>query len=129
MAIQCKFVKDDGTQCGAYAMNGSDYCFAHDPEKKEEKALASKRGGLNRRQPNLLSLKKVRMNEAKDIKRLMGKLINEVRQGDIDARDASCIGYLAGVFLRADEISGLESRLEKIEYIISKLITGDIRYE
>lgn len=44
MGKKCEHV-DDGKRCGAWAMEGSDFCFAHDPERREEFLQASAEGG------------------------------------------------------------------------------------
>lgn len=117
MAKKCKYIKADGEQCGAYAVNGSDYCISHEPAMAGTKALAVKKGG-RATQRTFPTLKRVRLKGASDIKRLMGTLINEVRSGEIYPQDASCIGYLAGIFLRSSELSDFEKRLTNIEKLI-----------
>ena len=113
MAQRCKYTKADGARCRAFVIKGSDYCFSHDPEKAKEKALAVMKGGLARRRQ--VSLPRMKIQEARDIKILMATLINEVRAGLIDSRDASCIGYLSGVFLKSDELSDITARLTALE--------------
>lgn len=43
--LQCTQQLDDGTQCGAIAIDGSQFCFSHDPESREEKREACRKGG------------------------------------------------------------------------------------
>jgi hypothetical protein len=55
------------------------------------------------------------LRDARDVKRLIARLVNEVRRGDIDPRRASCIGYLCNTFLAAHQIADLEARLDVLE--------------
>ena len=55
------------------------------------------------------------INSAKDITKLLAETINQVREGNLDCRIANTIGFLAGVTLKAFEISKLEERIKKIE--------------
>ena len=48
---QCTATTADGKRCRAPALQGRPFCFAHDPEKAEERADARRRGGYNRRTP------------------------------------------------------------------------------
>ena len=45
MARQCEFVKSNGDRCAAYALTEGDYCWAHDPDKREARRIASAKGG------------------------------------------------------------------------------------
>jgi hypothetical protein len=110
---QCAHLKGDGTRCKTFAVNGSEFCFSHDPGSREKKALAVRKGGEARWVEWCLD--PVKIEEARDIKKLLATLINEVRQGDIPPQAASCIGYLSGVYLKAGEIGDLEERLTRIE--------------
>lgn len=116
---KCKFKKPNGKKCQAWAMTGSDFCFAHNPNKKQERALACIKGGQTPKK-NLNPLTKVRLKEQKDVARLLSKTINEVRTGEIELKVATCIGYLSNILIKALSQGELETRLEKIEKIIEK---------
>lgn len=123
---KCKHTKADGVQCGAWAINGSDFCFSHEPSKAEAKQLAVRAGGMASLAAagRHLQLKPVTLEAAEDIKKLVATLVNEVRQDAIDPRAASCIGYLAGIFLKAHELAVIEARLNRIENIIEERQAG-----
>jgi len=44
----CKAIAKSGKPCQAFAVHGSDFCFAHDPTLARERAAARKRGGKAR---------------------------------------------------------------------------------
>ncbi len=110
---QCAYLKEDGSGCGAFAVDGSEFCFSHDPRSREQKALAVRKGGETTREE--WRLDPVKIKGAGDAKKLLSLVIDEVRAGEIPSRAAQCIGYLAGVFLRASELTDLEVRMARIE--------------
>jgi len=57
----------------------------------------------------------VPLRNARDARKLLGRLINEVRRDEIDAQKASRIGYLVGIYLKSVETDELAHRLEAIE--------------
>lgn len=63
----------------------------------------------------------VRVKTAADVLALLETTINEVREAEADVlAKARCIGYLAGVTLKAIESSDLEGRLTDIEEALKK---------
>lgn len=112
----CQAIKADGTRCKMYRLKDSLYCINHDkrPEIKEQKAIAVKAGGSVRHIQAKLT--RVKVGRAKDIKKLMAKMINEVREGKvIDPRVVVAIKGCSDTFLKACEVADLEERLETLE--------------
>lgn len=63
-----------------------------------------------------------RISAAKDILNLLAEQIEAVKQ-DTQAgtlEKARCIGYLAGIALKAVEAAGLEARIEALERILNE---------
>ncbi len=50
-----------------------------------------------------------------DVRRYLGKLINRVEAGEVDASLAGKIGYLTSIILKAIEHCDLEARVKKLE--------------
>jgi len=71
------------------------------PESAEEKP---------RRPPRSMPLR-----DCRDARRLLAKLVNEVRAGAIDPRRASCIGYLVNTFISAASAADFEARIAVLE--------------
>jgi len=116
----CKFIKDDGAQCGARKIRGSDYCFFHDPAKAAERASAREAGGRRGRAAVLPADTPSRpVKAAGDVVSLLSETINHVRTGALDPRVGNCIGYLSGIILKAVEQGHLEERLAALEGIVS----------
>jgi hypothetical protein len=57
----------------------------------------------------------VRLRSARDARKLLGRLINEVRRDEIDAQKAARIGYLVGIFIKSVETDELEKRVVDLE--------------
>lgn len=116
---KCNFTKPDGNTCQANALKESKFCFSHDPNMRERKMAAVRKGGSSPRKA-YNPLPEVRIESVKDVVTLLSVTISEVREGSVELRVANCIGYLSGHLIKAFEISNLESRLEKLEEIIKK---------
>ena len=113
--MKCTYIKPDGKQCNANAIRNSEYCFSHNPDYTRAKALAVKEGGLNRKHCQTYG-KALKLETSKDIKRLLGKVINGVWTGKMPANQpANTIGFLSRCFLDAHEASEVESRLQTLE--------------
>jgi hypothetical protein len=113
--MRCKAIKSDGAKCKASAMHGSDFCFRHDKNVKEQAREASSDGGHARRLCNQLGTS-VRVKTPKDIQRLMARAINSLWTGKMPSGNpAGSLGYLAKIFLEAYEKSELEERMELLE--------------
>ena len=123
--MKCKFIKSSGEVCKAHPINGSDYCFWHNPEIKEsEKRKCRSRGGKLNKHINADKRKapSLKLGEIKDVARLLGDTIKTV-QIELYTTDsltakvkiANCIGFLSGHLLSALEKSDLEKRLEELE--------------
>lgn len=112
--MQCTYKNRSNKQCGAHAMTGSEFCFSHNPETVEDKKTAVVRGGKAPRR-TCKPLPQMKINNIKDVSRLLVVTINEVRNGEIDIRVANCLGYLSGHLIRAYEGADIEERLAKIE--------------
>ena len=64
---------------------------------------------------------RVRIKTAEDVRSLLETTLNEVREAEADALvKARCIGYLAGITLKAIETANLEARILYIEEMLKK---------
>ena len=58
--------------------------------------------------------KHIRLNSARDVHKLLSKMINERRRKEIDTLECRDIGYLAKILLDSIEAGELESRVETL---------------
>ncbi len=114
--MKCIFIKENNSQCKANAQSDSTFCFTHDPHKKEERALAVKKGGLAPKKTLLNYEEEICLNNAQDAKIFLAKIINGVWRGDIPATPiANTLGFLIRCFLDAYDKADVEVRLDKLE--------------
>jgi len=112
---KCVYVKPDGERCQANAIKTGRFCFSHDPDYKEEKTLVTRRGGLNRKLCEEYG-EPIRLKGPKDIKELLGKVINGVWTGQIPAgQPANTLGFLCRCWLDAHEKLDIEKRVKRLE--------------
>ncbi len=117
--MQCTFLKSDKTQCNAHAMNGSQFCWLHNPDISDEaKKEAQAQGGKASTVAISSPLPPVKLNSPSDVVSLLEDTINRVRSGEIDVRVGNCIGVLSNQILKALEITTIKDRVEVIERAI-----------
>jgi hypothetical protein len=115
----CQAVKPDGSRCKAAALPGADFCFFHDPSKADERREAQSLGGRQNRMKTLdATVPDVKVEDCRDVVRLISETINQVRKGQIDPRVANAVGYLANVLIRAVDQAEMERRLAELEAIL-----------
>jgi len=116
---KCKAVTKEGKQCTSHPLRGRDYCFIHDPENGEARAIALSKGGHTAKKVQV-HLDPLTITTQKDVVNLLCDTINNVRSGAMPPRIANCVGYLAGHLLKALEASDLEERVERLEKALNK---------
>lgn len=113
---KCSQVKQNGQQCQANVIVGSEFCFFHDPTKAEERKKAQAAGGAQNRAPSLpLETPDLSLRTTQEVAQLLGQTINQVRRGEIDPRIGNAIGYLSGVLLKAQEQGDIIKKLQMLE--------------
>ena len=113
---RCQFLKPNGDRCNAYAQTGGLFCFTHDPDKAQERAIAHRAGGLaNKIKADLAP---ITIEKSRDVVSLITRTMNELRQGKVDIKIANALFYGANVLLKAFEIAEITERLESVERAI-----------
>ena len=64
--------------------------------------------------------KHVRLDTARDVHKLLSKMINERRRDEIDSAECRDIGYLAKILLESIEVGELEERMSELEKSIEE---------
>jgi len=109
----CEATRSDGTPCQAPAQAGSDYCYWHDPETRNEMLAASRRGGQTRTRPVALPIAPPLSPET--ARGALAAAVEAVAAGSMDAGTARTIGYLVGIDAKMREAEEVEKRLEALE--------------
>ena len=60
----------------------------------------------------------IRLNKPVDVRRLISRTINELREDTLSENKARAIGYLCNCLLKAMETTELAERLEKLEEVM-----------
>ena len=105
---KCSGITQAGTACKGTPIDGSPWCYAHHPDRTEERrrhgARGGKRGGRGRPQAELAGIKD----------RLSG-LADDVLAGLVDRQDAAVVGQLLNTVIRAVSVE-LKAR-EQLELV------------
>lgn len=113
---KCRHVKEDGEQCQAWSMGGSEFCYLHNPEvSEEEKKEAMAKGGKANRPMVKTPLVGITINSTEDILTMIAATLGELRAGQVDGNIAKAVFYGCGCYLKAYEMTSLEARLTSME--------------
>ena len=118
---RCSAIKPSGERCKVRAIEGSEWCWNHDPAHAEERrrhgAKGGKRGGRGRPQTELAN-----------IKERLSDLADDVLEGSVDKGAAAVAGQLLNTYLRAVAVE-LKAReqLELVERLEALEVTLESR--
>ncbi|OGO04603.1 MAG: hypothetical protein A2Y60_01855 [Chloroflexi bacterium RBG_13_54_9] len=110
---RCQFIKENGERCEAKCCLGSPYCYFHHPSLSNERAVARRRGGLNRYargEPG-----NYQIETPGDILAVLVDSLNQATALPNTAGRAKAIGYVASILLKTFELSDLHNRLRALE--------------
>jgi hypothetical protein len=121
---KCSGITQAGTACKGTPIDGSQWCYVHDPDHAEERrrhgARGGKRGGRGRPQAEL-----------SDIKDRLRTMVEDVRNGTMDRADAAVCGQLYNSLLRAvsvelkvQEQRELIERMDELESLLERQNNG-----
>jgi len=114
--MTCKATNKRGEPCGAPAIGGSGWCFAHHPEKARERAAARRKGGLSvHGLDDSTETPEVRLSTAESVLGLLEKAAAELLPRKPSVQKARALAYVASVALWAVEVSELERRVSRLE--------------
>jgi len=111
---QCAGIKRDGGRCTVVVGPGQSHCYAHDPDRSQERKRNASKGGRTKGNGELADLKK----QVKD-------LASDVLEGTADRGRAVVANQLYNTLIRAieqerkmRELEELEERLEALEGVL-----------
>jgi hypothetical protein len=117
----CIHTKENGDACNANAINGSDYCYFHNPDiSDEEKREAQSNGGKTKALRVNQPLPDIKLDVPDDAVFLIADTIKRVRAGELDIRTANCLGFLTDKLLKAFEVAKLNNELEFLGQVLKK---------
>jgi hypothetical protein len=108
---RCTAIKASGERCKGRAIEGSEWCWNHNPDHADERrrhgAKGGKRGGRGRPQAELT-----------DIKQRLSDLADDVLEGRQDKGVAAVASQLLNVYLRAVSV---ELKVKEQQELIERL--------
>lgn len=111
---QCISENKQGKDCAAHVMQGTKYCYRHNPAiPREDKIQASKVGG--KRKSVLTDTAPVTLRNVESIVSLLESNINTVRTGELDPRVSNAVVQNLNVLLKVYELAIVDSRVRKLE--------------
>ena len=116
-ARTCKAKTDDGSPCRANPQRDTDYCYMHDPAHTEEMAEARRLGGLRRRKEKTVAQAYDigELDNVSDIRRVIQIATLDTLALENSIARSRTLAYLAGVSLKALEVSEIDERLRSLE--------------
>lgn len=124
---RCKATTKSGQPCQAWAVEGSDYCFWHDPLRARERAEARKRGGKARHGRRIGTTGRpapVSVQTMAEVVSLLERTVNDALALENSLQRARTIATLANVVIKALEYATLEERVAALEMAL-RLREGD----
>jgi hypothetical protein len=106
---KCTSITRGGTRCKGIAIDGSAYCYAHHPDRAADRHRAARQGGKRggRGRPQV---------ELSNIKTQLQELADGVLDGSVDRGNASVVGQLLNIVLRAVTVElQVKEQLELVE--------------
>lgn len=112
----CKSKTKGGSPCRGYAIEGSEFCFTHDPTRAAERAAAHKRGGENRPRSTYGAPfpEGVNVKTGTGLLELLEHAIKDVWALESSIARARTLGYLAQVQRGVLDVN-LEERVKRLE--------------
>lgn len=120
---RCTATTRKGDPCRAWAIEGSDFCYMHDPGKAAERAAARSRGGKARHGRHLDTSgdpDSLELAAPGDAVAIVATAIRDTARLENSVSRNRALGYLCGVALKAFEITELAERMETIERTLAK---------
>jgi hypothetical protein len=112
---QCAGIKRDGGRCAVVVGAGQSHCYAHDPDREEERKRNASRGGKS----------KSAGGELPDLKKQLKNLAADVLDGTVERGRAAVANQILNTIIRAIEqerklleTGELAERLEALEEVL-----------
>src|SRR5688572_3731776 len=109
----CAAVTRRGAPCNGPALQGSRFCWAHDPALAEQRRTWSKRGGEGR--SNVSRAAKRLPKDLADVKASLMRTLQALEGGEMEPARATAIGAVARAVVSVTEAGAVEDRLASLE--------------
>ena len=110
---RCEATRRDGSPCAGFALPGTSFCFAHDPERQAARAAARRKGGRN--SAKVIRLRGLIPPRLLPVYETLEAALQEVHDGKLDPRRAVAMASLARAMVAVLTAGELEERLRRLE--------------
>lgn len=110
---RCTATRRDGTPCGGWAIAGSAYCFAHDPERAEKRQAAHAKGGRN--SAKVIRLRGLMPPRLMPVFEQLETALADTLSGDLEPRVGSAAATIARAMVAVLIAGETETRLRQLE--------------
>lgn len=119
---RCKATTRKGSPCQAWAVEGSRFCFWHDPARAQERRAARAKGGKARHGRQIGptgGAEPVKIGSAADTLPILERAVNDLLALENSVNRARAIGYLCGQVVKVFEVTDLQARMEALESVLA----------
>ena len=111
----CRGTRRDGTACQAapHAIGPDGYCWAHSPDKRDERRAARAKGG--ERRSNASRAGAALPKDLADVRDTLLGALSKLEAGALEPRTATAMAALARALVAVQEAGALERRLDALE--------------
>jgi len=119
---QCEYIKEDGDQCGAYAVGRGRFCISHsnDPKIMDIKAKAVRNRGKSVID-GLASWEERPLETVQDVQELLSDALNAAMLGKISNGRANAISSLGNTLIKAIELNQLAEEMKDLQRIVKEM--------
>lgn len=118
--VRCSATNRRGEPCQAYPVQGSRWCYWHDPAMAEARARSRAAGGAARhgRKVGDGAGDPVEVSEMGDVLLLVNEAIRGAWSLENSIQRSRTLGYLAGQAVKALQLVDLEERVANLERVV-----------
>jgi len=114
LLTKCTAITRGGTRCKGIAIDSSDYCYAHHPDRADDRKRAAQKGGKAGGRGRLAPSQE----ETQAIKALLENLTDRVLEGELPTGVVAVANQLINTRLRAIE---QERKVRELEDVLARL--------
>lgn len=114
---QCRANNINGEPCGGFAVEGSDFCFIHSPERSKERAEARKKGGARSRAGHGGDTDSIpgEIRTLQDVLLVLDYTLQEALVLNNSIQRGRLLVAIASAFIEAIQVGDFEGRLQRLE--------------
>lgn len=127
MQRQCSGITKGGARCRAFALPGSTFCIAHDPNKVTELAEFRRRGGRGRSNTNRARRAVADLRAIPDVQNMLIEAFKDVRNGKLEPTVGTAMATISNAITKLaslQTIVEIQRRQEEMAQEIAELREG-----